>query len=55
MIQDKEEQQINKEFVKNAILDDQTRKLILKHYNSIIKEEKNIYQKTNNTLALKLV
>ena len=40
--------------MQNAIKNDETRKLIIKHYNNIINDEKNQYKKTNMTLALKL-
>ena len=41
--------------MQKAIGNNQTRKLIVNHYNDIIQEEKNAYQETNKTMALKLV
>lgn len=54
LIKDKEDQQENEIFMQNAIKNDETRKLIIKHYNNIINDEKDAYQKSNMTLALKL-
>ena len=41
-------------FRERAVKSDETRKLIIRHYNSIITDEKDLYRKTNRTMALKL-
>ena len=53
-MKDKAEQQINEQFIKDAINNNLTRKNIIKHYNDIIQEEQINVQKTNKSLALKL-
>jgi len=44
----------NTEFLKNAIKSDETRKMIISHYNDIIQDEQKQYRRTNKTLAMKL-
>ena len=39
----------------HAIGNDETRRLIVSHYNDIVREEKMLYTKTNKTVALKLM
>ena len=54
IIDDKKEQKENSKFVKNAIKSNDIRKIIVKHYNDIIHEDKANIVRQNQSIALKL-
>ena len=54
-MRDKAEQQINEQFIKDSINNQITRQVIVDHYDQIIKDEKDKFKKTNESIALRLV
>lgn len=54
MIDEKEEQQKDIKFIKNAVNSNSIRGVITKHYLEIVKEEMKIHKRQNKSLALKL-
>jgi CRP-like cAMP-binding protein len=55
ILKDKAEQQVNEQFVKDSINNDMTRQVIVDHYENIIKEEKDKFTKTHESIALRLL
>ena len=54
-MRDKAEQQINEQFIKESINNQITRQVIVDHYEQIIKDEKDKFKKTHDSIALRLV
>ena len=54
-MRDKAEQQINEQFIKDSINNQITRQVIVDHYEQIIKDEKDKFKKTHESIALRLV
>lgn len=54
VVADKVTHQHNAELLKKAIAGEETRSLIINHYNDIIQDEQRQYRKTNKSLAMKL-
>ena len=55
ILKDKADQQINEQFVKDSINNDITRKIIVDHFENIVKEEKDNIKKTHESIALRLI
>lgn len=55
IMRDKAEQQINEQFIKDSINNEITRQVIVDHYDQIIKDEKDNFKKTHESIALRLV